>query len=122
MSGICIRQFGLLIAVVAAFPSLCCGQLVFADDETPAKVTCCHSEPTSPAGPALPTEPVNDCCCQQSTIPTSSVEVRHSELESSLPFVVLAEPKATLTTSSRRTHHFAVTGPPLHLLQCVWLI
>ena len=122
MSGIRVRQFGLLVAVLAAFPSLCCGQFTLAADVQPGEIACCHSESQPHSDPCQPTEPVEECCCQESTLPTSTVRATQCDVDCSLSPMAVAEPKPSLTTGNPVRHHLAASSPPLRVLQCVWLI
>jgi hypothetical protein len=123
MGGLLVKHFGLLVAVLAAFPSLCCGQFTLDTGEQPGKVTCCRSESPSPADhPFQPSKPVDECCCQADvTLPSNSVRIPHSGFAFSLRLMVAAELRPALPTTPPTAGCLFDSSPPLHVLQCVWL-
>ncbi len=125
MGGLLVKHFGLLIAVLAAFPSLCCGQFTLVDaEDQPGKVTCCHSESPSPADhPCQPSKPVDECCCQADvTLPSNSVKIRQSDVVFLVPLMAVAEPRSLLPTTHPTALCLFDSSPTLQVLQCVWLI
>ena len=125
MRALRIKQFGLLVAVLAAFPSFCCGQFAFdasfKAEAQPVKDSCCHSE--SPVD--SPSRPANrDCeCCNRSevTLPSNAVKIPQGDLACVLPVMIAVDSRPNLPTTFTTATGLGSSGLPLHLLQCVWL-
>ena len=122
MSGFRSNSLSFLAALLMACPSLCCAQFSLDHSEQTAHDSCCQAKyDLPPDRPGEPSTPVDDCCCQADlTLPSISVRVADGDVASLVEFLV--EPEQLLATaaepSSRQNFN---TGPPLRVLQCVWL-
>jgi len=122
MSGFRSNFATFLAALLMACPSLGCVQFSLDHTEQTAHDSCCHATHESPPDrPSEPTIPDDNCCCQADlTLPSNSMRVADGDVLSLVDFFV--EPEQTLATALPTSCHNGNTGPPLRVLQCVWLI
>jgi len=88
MGGLLVKHFGLLIAVLAAFPSLCCGQFTL--------VASIHSSHSAKADHGKqPIEKNVKQECGQHDYPRSDQPDHHSHQQGSTPAFALSQVKAS---------------------------
>ena len=108
-------------AVLALPPSFCCFPGVEAAKAAPAK-SCCQKTAGSSHQHSAPQCPQRACCCERHAVaPPDIVQPPHAATVAIIPAALmlsdLAAPRTVVATVA-----VLPTGPPLHVLHCVWVI
>jgi hypothetical protein len=122
MNSLLLQFVALGTSLVLALPAGWCGLFVRNGQAKcmPAKATCCHG-PASSEPSKAPAQPSVQCCCQRdATLPEKPIQWDDAG-RVVMPVVVdpLAPDLALLATNLTALAPIS-TGPPLHVLQCVW--
>ena len=120
MSGIFVRQLGLLIAVSLVLPPLCCGQLGPETDALVVQPVCCSSDaPLRSDDPCRPTDPAGECCLSDLALQCKTVSIAGGHLVEERPVAGVACCSPIRSTPSAQCA--SASAPPIRMLQCVWL-
>jgi hypothetical protein len=107
-------------ALLLAIPPGTCKLFAEQAEKVPAKVTCC-GEKGQGEDDSGPVQPEAKCCCSKdSTAPIVPVKVEAAS-GLILPISTAADLLPASVTSVRANGSSVDPGPPLHVLQCVWL-
>jgi hypothetical protein len=82
----------------------------------PASTACCHQ-----SSPLLPQSDASCCCDHHATLPAKSLDL---SVDLGVSFSVMAASPSLSSGRTRGVENIWVLepGPPLHALQCVWLL
>lgn len=112
-------------SLLLVLPAGWCNSLASAPAEAaPAKATCCHQAPQEKPAESheTPAQPSARCCCDwDATLPEKSLL---PDDVSSLALFTLADLSLSFAAVPGRGNVLKAPyslGPPLHVLQCVWL-
>lgn len=123
MKAVVSKTVALIAALVLALPpGLCCGMGWVSAKSSPPKKSCCHqAAPASESQPA-PARPQTECCCSiKATVPNSSVQTPDASVAGMFDLPLAAAAVAADRALSV-VPVVTPTGPPLHVLHCVWRI
>jgi len=118
MSGYLSHDFKYLIALCLVCPSPCCAQ--FSPDRAAREACCQTTHPGHRDAPIKSPEPVANCCCLSDvTLSSNSVPL---ECGGGLPLVEFrCDTGLGSAIAGRFGHQNTTPGPPVRVLQCVWL-
>lgn len=125
MNALLLQLVAHVSSVLLVLPAGWCNGLDNAQaGSASAKPTCCHRSQHSEPAPSqkIPLEPAARCCCDwDATLPEKSLPP--DEVSSPALFAVadLSFSNAALPMRDKVLDFPRASGPPLHVLQCVWL-
>jgi hypothetical protein len=112
----------ILALAMLLIPSAVCCADVDQPAVRPASSACCHqSSQPDPSSPRLPQSDASCCCEHDATLPAKSLDL---SVDLDVSFSVMAASPSLLPGRTRGVENIWVLepGPPLHALQCVWLL
>lgn len=123
MCGVLLK-FVLLSAacLMAVPPGACCVEFASTESVAPAGACCRHAAPLSEHAPRPAQSNSRDCCCRYDAVPRGE----HLSLVDFDALLVAAKPFDDFDSNAEATGRVPApeemdSGPPRHLLQCVWL-
>lgn len=108
-------------AVLALPPSFCCFPGGEATKATPPKSCCQKSSGSSHQQPA-PQCPQGGCCCERHAVAPPDIFQRPDAATFAIFPAASTFSEQTAPQAAVATTVILPTGPPLHVLNCVWLI